>query len=125
MNDGSIHESTTAVMRVEEEEICHGHGRIFWRKKKPVTYLVEILRKSLDRISFLVEIILCRFFTSLRSSVEKMNTLARAGKEALKQLGNRGFASSGSLPDRKVAVLGAAGMVLSMSFVFLHWIFSI
>ena len=54
-----------------------------------------------------------------------MNTLARAGKEALKQLGNRGFASSGSLPDRKVAVLGAAGLVLSMSFVFLHWIFSI
>jgi hypothetical protein len=123
MNDGSIHESTTAVMRVEEEEICH--GRIFWRKKKPVTYLVEILRKSLDRVSLLVEIILCRFFKSLRSSVEKMNTLARAGKEALKQLGNRGFASSGSLPDRKVAVLGAAGMVLSMSFVFLHWIFSI
>lgn len=41
-----------------------------------------------------------------------MNTLARAGKEALKQLGTRGFAasSSGSLPDRKVAVLGAAGM---------------
>lgn len=97
----------------------------FLEEKKPVTYLVEILRKSLDRVSLLVEIILCRFFKSLRSSVEKMNTLARAGKEALKQLGNRGFASSGSLPDRKVAVLGAAGMVLSMSFVFLHWIFSI
>ena len=46
-----------------------------------------------------------------------MNTLARAGKEALKQLGTRGFASSGSLPDRKVAVLGAAGMDLSVYFV--------
>ena len=49
-----------------------------------------------------------------------MNTLARAGKEALKQLGTRGFASSGSLPDRKVAVLGAAGMLFSTYFV-LFW----
>ena len=35
-----------------------------------------------------------------------MNALMRAGKEALKA-GTRGFASG--LPDRKVAVLGAAG----------------
>ena len=41
-----------------------------------------------------------------------MNHLTRAGKEALKQLSTRGFAS-GSLPDRKVAVLGAAGAYLS------------
>lgn len=40
-----------------------------------------------------------------------MNALVRAGKEALK-LGTRSFAS-GSLPERKVAVLGAAGTILS------------
>lgn len=40
-----------------------------------------------------------------------MNALTRAGKEALK-MGVRTFAS-GSLPDRKVAVLGAAGMLKS------------
>jgi len=38
-----------------------------------------------------------------------MNSLLRAGKEVLKA-GSRTFASS-SFPDRKVAVLGAAGMV--------------
>ena len=40
-----------------------------------------------------------------------MNSLVRAGKEALKA-GARSFAS-GSLPDRKVAVLGAAGKDLA------------
>lgn len=57
--------------------------------------------------------------------ITKMNTLARAGKEALKQLGTRGFASSGSLPDRKVAVLGAAGMLLSTFFVLFWYIICI
>ncbi|MEO2194441.1 MAG: hypothetical protein ABGY24_18550 [bacterium] len=38
-----------------------------------------------------------------------MNHLTRAGKEALKQLSTRGFASGSELPSRKVAVLGAAG----------------
>jgi hypothetical protein len=38
-----------------------------------------------------------------------MNSLLRAGKEVLKA-GSRTFASS-SFPDRKVAVLGAAGML--------------
>ena len=41
-----------------------------------------------------------------------MNHLTRAGKEALKQLSTRGFASGSELPSRKVAVLGAAVRVL-------------
>jgi len=39
-----------------------------------------------------------------------MNALVRAGKEAMK-MGARSFAS-GSLPERKVAVLGAAGALI-------------
>lgn len=47
------------------------------------------------------------FFPDVASYI--MNHLTRAGKEALKQLSTRGFASGSDLPSRKVAVLGAAG----------------
>lgn len=42
-----------------------------------------------------------------------MNAIARAGKEVIKA-GVRTFAAS-SLPDRKVAILGAAGKILFSS----------
>ena len=45
-----------------------------------------------------------------------MNALFRAGMEALKNVGNmRTFATSASLPDRKVVVLGAAGATIYVS----------